>query len=162
MHEMSLAQGILQVVLDAAEGQRVRKIRLQVGRLQMVTPGSLEFSFRLMAAGTPSEEAMIEMLETPAVLRCGECGAEIELELPPFNCRRCGVSDIEVLTGDEIVVEDDGGKMLEMSGRNLLDYCLTVPTSSIHRIQETHVALYHIMWDMVHTFLQEKSLLEAS
>lgn len=56
---------------------------------------------------------------------------------------------------------DDGGKMLEMSGRGVLDYCLTVPTSSIHRIQETHVAMYHIMWDMVHTFLQDKSLLEA-
>lgn len=51
----------------------------------------------------------------------------------------------------------DGGKMAVMSGE-LLDYCLTVPTSSIHRIQETHVALYHIMWDMVHTFLQSKSL----
>ncbi len=55
---------------------------------------------------------------------------------------------------------DDGGKMIEMSGRGLLDFCLTVPTSSIHRIQETHVTLYHIMWDMVHTFLQSKSLLE--
>ena len=52
---------------------------------------------------------------------------------------------------------DDGGKMASMSGR-LLDYCLTVPTSSIHRIQESHVALYHIMWDMVHTFLQSRSL----
>ncbi len=56
---------------------------------------------------------------------------------------------------------DDGGKMLEISQRGLLDFCLTVPTSSIHRIQETHVTLYHIMWDMVHTFLQDKSLLES-
>jgi len=55
---------------------------------------------------------------------------------------------------------DDGGKMAATSGE-LLDYCLTVPTSSIHRIQETHVALYHIMWDMVHTFLQSKSLGEG-
>lgn len=55
---------------------------------------------------------------------------------------------------------DDGGKMAEMGGRGLLDFCLTVPTSSIHRIQETHVALYHIMWDMVHTFLQSQSLPE--
>lgn len=54
---------------------------------------------------------------------------------------------------------DDGGKMAGKLGA-LLDYCLTVPTSSIHRIQETHVALYHIMWDMVHTFLQHKSLVE--
>ncbi|MCM3900271.1 MAG: SIS domain-containing protein [Pyrinomonadaceae bacterium] len=54
---------------------------------------------------------------------------------------------------------DDGGKMAGRSG-SLLDYCLTVPTSSIHRIQETHVALYHIMWDIVHEFLQHKSLVE--
>lgn len=51
-----------------------------------------------------------------------------------------------------------GGKMAEMSANGLLDHYLTVPTSSIHRIQETHVALYHIMWDMVHTFLQHPSL----
>jgi D-sedoheptulose 7-phosphate isomerase len=53
----------------------------------------------------------------------------------------------------------DGGKMAASAG-GLIDYCLTVPTSSIHRIQESHVALYHIMWDLVHTFLQSKSLEE--
>jgi D-sedoheptulose 7-phosphate isomerase len=56
----------------------------------------------------------------------------------------------------------DGGEMAEMLRRGLLSYCLTVPTASIHRIQETHVALYHIMWDLVHTFLQSKSLLEET
>jgi D-sedoheptulose 7-phosphate isomerase len=55
---------------------------------------------------------------------------------------------------------NDGGKMAEMFSQGVLDYCLTVPTSSIHRIQETHVTLYHIMWDMVHTFLQHKSMVE--
>jgi D-sedoheptulose 7-phosphate isomerase len=54
----------------------------------------------------------------------------------------------------------DGGKMAAMCADGLLDFCLTVPSSSIHRIQETHVALYHIMWDMVHTFLQHGSLVE--
>lgn len=48
---------------------------------------------------------------------------------------------------------DDGGKMAAATS-GLIDHCLTVPTSSIHRIQESHVALYHIMWDMVHTILQ--------
>ncbi|HKP86077.1 MAG TPA: SIS domain-containing protein [Blastocatellia bacterium] len=55
----------------------------------------------------------------------------------------------------------DGGKMIEMRDKGLLDFCLTVPTSSIHRIQETHVALYHIMWDMVHTFLENRGLLDG-
>jgi len=54
----------------------------------------------------------------------------------------------------------DGGRMAELCDGGGLDFCLTVPTSSIHRVQETHVALYHVMWDMVHTFLQHRSLVE--
>jgi D-sedoheptulose 7-phosphate isomerase len=54
----------------------------------------------------------------------------------------------------------DGGKMSQLHEKRLLDFCLTAPTSSVHRIQETHVTLYHIMWDLVHTFLQHRSLVE--
>lgn len=53
----------------------------------------------------------------------------------------------------------DGGEMAELVPAGLLDHCLTVPAASIHRIQETHVALYHIMWDMVHTLLQHEGLM---
>jgi D-sedoheptulose 7-phosphate isomerase len=53
----------------------------------------------------------------------------------------------------------DGGKMEEMRDEGLLDFCLSVPTSSIHRIQETHVTLYHIVWDMVHSFLEHPAIL---
>jgi len=54
----------------------------------------------------------------------------------------------------------DGGKMVEMCANGLLEFCLTVPTPSIHRIQETQVTLYHAIWDLVHTFLEHKSLVE--
>src|SRR5215813_2667765 len=54
----------------------------------------------------------------------------------------------------------DGGEMSELAVGGLLDYCLAVPTASIHRIQETHVALYHIMWDLVHTFFQHEGLMK--
>jgi D-sedoheptulose 7-phosphate isomerase len=56
---------------------------------------------------------------------------------------------------------NDGGKTQEMKERGLIDFCFTVPTSSIHRIQESHVTLYHIIWDLVHTFLQHGSLVES-
>jgi D-sedoheptulose 7-phosphate isomerase len=46
----------------------------------------------------------------------------------------------------------DGGKMAR--GHNV-DHCLVVDSDSIHRIQETHVAIYHILWDLVHTLLAE-------
>ncbi len=46
----------------------------------------------------------------------------------------------------------DGGKMKTCG---FVDYCLVVPTTSIHRIQECHVAAYHILWDLVHTLLAD-------
>jgi D-sedoheptulose 7-phosphate isomerase len=44
----------------------------------------------------------------------------------------------------------DGGKM---KTAGVVDHCLIVPTTSIHRIQECHVTAYHILWDLVHTLL---------
>lgn len=42
----------------------------------------------------------------------------------------------------------DGGRLA-----TLADYAFVVPSFSIHRIQETHVALYHVVWDLVHVIL---------
>jgi D-sedoheptulose 7-phosphate isomerase len=39
----------------------------------------------------------------------------------------------------------DGGRMAE-----LCDFCFTVPSFSIHRIQEVHETLIHVLWDLVH------------
>jgi D-sedoheptulose 7-phosphate isomerase len=47
----------------------------------------------------------------------------------------------------------DGGRMAASAD---LDHCLVVPSDSIHRIQETHVAIYHILWDLVHTLLADE------
>ncbi len=44
----------------------------------------------------------------------------------------------------------DGGAMAQDGA---LDHCLTVAADSVHRVQETHVAIYHILWDLVHSLL---------
>lgn len=44
----------------------------------------------------------------------------------------------------------DGGKM---KACGFVEHCLVVPTDSIHRVQESHVTAYHILWDLVHTLL---------
>ncbi|MBV8207785.1 MAG: SIS domain-containing protein [Acidobacteria bacterium] len=48
----------------------------------------------------------------------------------------------------------DGGRMAQAS-----DYCFTVPSFSIHRIQESHVALLHILWDLIHVALGEEDVI---
>jgi D-sedoheptulose 7-phosphate isomerase len=44
----------------------------------------------------------------------------------------------------------DGGRMPDVC-----DYCFTVNSWSIHRIQETHTVLLHLLWDLVHVALGE-------
>jgi len=46
----------------------------------------------------------------------------------------------------------NGGAMLS-SG--LIDHCLVVASDSIHRVQEVHVSIYHILWDLTHTLLAD-------
>lgn len=48
----------------------------------------------------------------------------------------------------------DGGRFPELA-----EHCFVVPSFSIHRIQETHVALYHVVWDLVHVALGEDDVL---
>jgi len=44
----------------------------------------------------------------------------------------------------------DGGRM---ASSGLVDHLLVVPSDSVHRIQESHLVAYHVLWDLVHTLL---------
>jgi D-sedoheptulose 7-phosphate isomerase len=48
----------------------------------------------------------------------------------------------------------DGGAMVD-----LCQFCFVVPTWSIHRVQETHTLLLHLLWDQVHVALGEPDVL---
>jgi D-sedoheptulose 7-phosphate isomerase len=48
----------------------------------------------------------------------------------------------------------DGGRMPE-----ICDHCFTVPSFSIHRIQETHETLLHVLWDMIHVIRGEEDVI---
>jgi D-sedoheptulose 7-phosphate isomerase len=47
----------------------------------------------------------------------------------------------------------DGGRLAALA-----EHAFVVPSFSIHRIQETHVALYHVLWDLVHLALGEEDV----
>jgi D-sedoheptulose 7-phosphate isomerase len=48
----------------------------------------------------------------------------------------------------------DGGRFPEIA-----DYCLIVPSFSIHRIQEVHGTLIHVLWDMIHVAIGEEDVI---
>jgi D-sedoheptulose 7-phosphate isomerase len=48
----------------------------------------------------------------------------------------------------------DGGRLTDAA-----EYCFTVPSYSTHRIQESHVALLHILWDLTHVAMGEEDII---
>ncbi len=48
----------------------------------------------------------------------------------------------------------DGGRFPDAA-----DHCFVVPSFSIHRIQEVHETMIHILWDLIHIALGEPDIL---
>jgi hydrogenase nickel incorporation protein HypA/HybF len=105
LHELSLSGAIVNTVAKHAAGRRVSVVSLRVGRLRQVVPDTLDFYFGFVAQGTVCEGARLEQELVPALVRCGACEREWELDLPIFRCPTCGGIEVEVLSGEEFEVE---------------------------------------------------------
>ncbi len=105
MHELSIADAIVRIAAQHARGRRVLTVEVRVGHLRQVVPSALEFAFELVAQGTPVEGAVLQ-LETVAVqARCRACGAQSELDGFPLSCPRCGALDVQIVSGEELLVD---------------------------------------------------------
>ena len=105
MHELSIAEAVVDVAGRHAGERRVAKVELKVGHLRQVVPSALEFSFELVAKGTVVEGAELEIDEIPAAGVCRTCGVESTLAGFPLLCEACGGFDLEVIRGEELLVE---------------------------------------------------------
>jgi len=65
MHELAVAQGIVDQVDATAAGRRVLKVTVEIGALTCVSKDALEFSFDLVAQGTAAHGAELEILGVP-------------------------------------------------------------------------------------------------
>ena len=105
MHELSIAESVVRIAGRQADGRRVTRVQMKVGHLRQVVPSSLVFGFGLLAEGTPVEGAELEIEQIPAEARCRGCGMESRLVGFPLLCPECGGFDLEILKGEELIVE---------------------------------------------------------
>ena len=92
MHEMGLAQAILDTALQIAGDRPVRRVAVSAGEQQAVGAESLAFSFELVAGGTLAAGAMLDVRQVPgARLLIDE--VEVGGDIPAVLRRR----DVEVV-----------------------------------------------------------------
>lgn len=108
MHEAHLAEDLVAVAVGEAKkrhASRIRKVRFRVGSQYRIVPEALEMGFQLATQGTIAEGAELEVEQVPLGGRCRACGSDVEAEEPPLVCEACGSLDVEMLRGNEMILE---------------------------------------------------------
>jgi hydrogenase nickel incorporation protein HypA/HybF len=104
MHELVLMEGVVSAVEAKVRPARVSRLRLQIGQLAGVLPETVRFCFRLCARGTALDGAVLEIDEVLGRGRCRRCGGDVLMETSADPCR-CGSSEVDILGGRELLVE---------------------------------------------------------
>lgn len=109
MHEMSLAEGILQIIEDAAVRQgfsRVKEIRLEIGALSGVEVDALNFSLETVLRQSVADGARIELEILPGEGFCLDCGQSVPIQALYDSCPLCGGYRVQATAGMEMRVKD--------------------------------------------------------
>ena len=107
MHELSIAQNILEIVCDHRPAQRpnhLRSVHLQLGEQAGVVADSLTFCFKALTDGTEFEGAELIIEHIPFSIRCRKCGETTSNEAGMFRCGGCDASDVELVSGTELQI----------------------------------------------------------
>ncbi len=107
MHELSLVEGILDMVRESAVQHKIKKINrinLVIGKFSMVMPDSLQFCFEALSRQEALFCGAILEIETrEIVIYCRECQQEYNLDGETiFICPGCGKHDVEMISGREM------------------------------------------------------------
>ena len=105
MHEMSIAESLVDRIADEARGQRfgrVRRIAVKLGALGHVEPAALIFCFDAVARGTVAEGAVLDVQTVPGEGWCPRCRCSVAIMQRYELCPVCGQSHVELTAGDEL------------------------------------------------------------
>ena len=109
MHEMSLCEGILQILEDNAKSQgfeRVKTVWLEIGGLSEVEPEAMLFSFDAVTRGTLADHARLEIINIPGQAWCMQCSSNVEVKQRFDECPNCGSYQLQVVAGEEMKIKE--------------------------------------------------------
>jgi len=104
MHEVAITRSVLDLVAEAANGRRVRRVTLEIGELSGVVADAVAFCFPELARDTIAAGAELEIRAIAGRARCEACGAEFATPSLLTPCD-CGSLHFVRLRGEELNVK---------------------------------------------------------
>jgi hydrogenase nickel incorporation protein HypA/HybF len=112
MHELSVTDSILKIVLKHAQtngAEKVLSINLKIGELSELVGECIQQYFDYMSKGTIAEGAKIDVEKSPIIFECKDCRTTFEVSLKDtkdFTCTNCKGSNVSLLSGREFYIKD--------------------------------------------------------
>ena len=109
MHEMSLCEGILQILEGNAQSQGFKKVKtvwLEIGVLSGVEIEAMKFCFDAVTRGTLAEQANLEIIKKSGLAWCMKCSKNVEVSQRFDECPDCGSYQLQVVSGDEMKIKE--------------------------------------------------------
>lgn len=104
MHELYLAESVLNIAEEYAAKQQFKKVNsilLSFGCLSCIEPKSLQFAFEVQARETLAKDAALQFKILPPVVHCFSCGKDLEVSAFEGTCPECRGDEVLLVGGTE-------------------------------------------------------------
>jgi len=109
MHEMSICEGILQVLETEAGKQGFNKVKtvwLEIGDLSSIEPEALLFGFDVVTRDSLADGARLEIINIPGRAWCMQCAKNVAIKRRFDECPECGGYQLQATGGEEMRIKE--------------------------------------------------------
>lgn len=96
---------VIELTISQHDIKRVLQVKLRVGELTNAEPDALRMAFEAYSKDTVCEGAELLVERVPVRGRCQNCNREFKVESIFFLCPNCRNTNIEVIQGEELLLE---------------------------------------------------------
>ncbi len=107
MHEMSLAESVQEIVIEAARAngaRRVAAVRLEIGKLAQIEIDAMRFAFDVVMRGSLADSARLEIVEIDGSAWCMRCSKPVLIARRGNACPACDSHQLQVTGGERMRV----------------------------------------------------------
>lgn len=109
MHELSLCEGILDIIQAEAQAKGFKKVEsvwLEIGQLAAVDEQAMRFSYDVVVKNTIAESSILHIDIVPGSAWCLACTKTVPVKARFDACPECGNYQVQLVGGDEMRVKE--------------------------------------------------------
>jgi hydrogenase nickel incorporation protein HypA/HybF len=108
MHELSVAQSVLETILEQAKKISARPIRaiISCGQFNVLNDEAVQFAFEAISEGTLCHGMRLEIKHIPLRAKCRSCGELFAFDIYSPNCPKCKTENFDFEPDAPLLLEE--------------------------------------------------------